>query len=187
MRRWMTCTFLFAAVLGVAGAAVGAQLTIAPDNIVALEPPAESEETTRFLLALPLPAVLEGSTIDFTKLTMSVRVGTGELSAEDTPFVVDAYAVTTEWDPEAVGWSTGWDTPGGDFDESLHASHIGVADTMATVSLDLTHALQAWVDGSIGNAGIIITVPSATCWEITEIDGSSHEPSVAVYYTRGEE
>ena len=186
MRRWLTCTLLSVAALGIAGAASGAQLTIMPGVIVTLEPPAESEETTRFLLALPLPAALEGSTIDFTRLTMGVRVGMGELSGEDGPFVVDAYAVTTEWDPEAVGWNTGWDTPGADFDESTHSSHIGVADTTASVSLDLTHVLQAWVDGSIGNAGIIITVPSATCWEITEIDGSLDEPAVAVYYTRGE-
>jgi len=187
MRRWLTCALLSAAPLGIAGAALGAQLTIMPSNIVALEPPAESEETTRYLLALSLSAALEGSTIDFAKLTMGVQVGTGELSWEEAPFIVDAYAVTTEWDPESVGWSTGWDTPGGDFDEATHASHIGVADTTASVSLDLTHALQAWVDGSLGNAGISITVPGATCWEITEVDYSSHEPAVAVYYTRGEE
>ncbi len=187
MRRWVACALLSVAALGIAAAAFGAQLTIMPDDIVALEPPAESEETTRYLLALPLPAALEGSTIDFAKLTMGVQVGTVELSWEETPFIVDAHAVTTEWDPEAVGWSTGWDTPGGDFDESTHSSHIGVADTTASVSLDLTHVLQMWVDGSIGNAGIIITIPSATCWEITEIDGSSHEPTVAVYYTRAEE
>jgi hypothetical protein len=158
-----------------------------PDDTVALEPPAESEERTRFLMTLPLPAVLEGSTIDFAKLTMGVRVGTGELSGEETPFIVDAYAITTEWDTEVVVWSTGWDTPGGDFDESTHSSHIGAADTTASVSLDLTHVLQAWVDGSLDDAGIIITVPSATCWEITEIGYSLHEPAVAVYYTRGEE
>lgn len=187
MRRWLTCTLLSVAVLGITGAAFGAQLTIMLDDIVALEPPAESEETTRFLLALSLPVALEGTTIDFAKLTMGVRVGTGELSGEETPFIVDAYAITTEWDPEAVGWSTGWDTPGGDFDEATHASHIGVADTTTSVSLDLTHVLQTWVDGDIGNAGIIIAIPSATCWGITEIDGSSHEPTVAVYYTRGEE
>jgi len=127
-------------------------VTVQLDEIAVLTPPAESDETARCLMSFELPQVLDDVTIDYARLMASAQITSSD---EDQlpPLVIEAYAVTSSWSAGSVAWSTGWDTPGGDFETHAGATFAAIPDSTVSVSLDLTHIVQAWVDGDASNSG----------------------------------
>ena len=174
-------------VLLISHGAHAAQIVIGPGSVAAIAPPAESEEAVRYLMALPLPAALNGATIDFARLLVGISSEVNEEAPAGTPFIIDVYALETQWSAGSVSWSGGWDSPGGDYLDDTHSSYMAAADTAATVSLDLTHVVQAWVDGELDNCGVILKVPTGTCCGITAIEESDPAPALVVYYTPAED
>lgn len=164
-----------------------AQVTLEPSAIATLTPPEESDEATRYLVAIPLPPSLDGATIDFAKLYLGVRASVDDGALGLAPFMVDVYALDTQWSSGTTGWDSGWDSPGGDFSDDTHASFVSDADTTGLVALDLTHIVQAWADESRDSCGVILTGPPQSCCEITSVLESDPAPTVVVYYTPAEQ
>jgi hypothetical protein len=187
MRQAAAFTMMVTVLLCLPHAGGAARVTIEPSSIVSMTPPAESEEATRYLAAIELPSSLSGATVDYAELKLGIRASVDEGDLASAPFSVDVYAMDTQWSAGSVGWTTGWDTPGGDYVDDTHSSFVSIADTSAVVSLDLTHVIQAWVDGDLSNFGVILKVPTASCCSIAAIEGSDPPPTVTVYYTPAEE
>jgi len=187
MRQAVTFTMIATVLLCLPHAGGAARITIEPGNIVSLTPPAESEEAARYLAAIELPSALSGATVDYAELKLGIRASVGQGDLASAPFSVDVYAVDTQWSAGSVGWTTGWDTPGGDYVDGTHSSFIASADTTATVSLDLTHTVQAWVDSTLDNYGVILRTPTGGCCGVTDIEESDPSPELVIYYTPAEE
>ncbi len=151
-------------------------------SLAVLTPPAESDETRRCLLSFELPQVLDDVTIDYARLTASARITSAE---EDQlpPLVIEACAVTSSWSAASVAWSTGWDTAGGDFETHACATFAAAPDSTVSVSLDLTHIVQDWVDGEASNHGVIVMLPTGTGHEISTVDQQTRPPTLEVYYS----
>lgn len=187
MRQAAALTMIATVLLCLPHAGGAARVTIEPSSIVSLTPPAESEEAARYLAAIELPSALSGATVDYAELKLGIRASVSQGDLASAPFSVDVYAVDTQWSAGSVGWSTGWDTPGGDYVDDSHSSFIATADSTATVSLDLTHTVQAWVDGELSNYGVILKTPTEGCCGVVAVEESDPTPVLVVYYTPAEE
>ncbi len=179
--RLMTLAALAALLVWAPAHGVGV-VAVQLDEIAVLSPPEESDETARCLLSFELPQVLDNVTIDYARLTASAHISSPE---EDQlpPLVVEAYAVTSSWSAASVAWSTGWDTAGGDFETHAGATFASAPDSTVSVSLDLTHIVQDWVDGDASNYGVIVILPTGTGHEISTVDQQTHPPVLEVYYS----
>ena len=157
-------------------------VTVQLDEIAVLTPPAELEDSARCLLSFELPQVLDDVTIDYARLTASAQITSPE---EDQlpPLVVEAYAVTSSWSAASVAWSPGWDSPGGDFETHAGATFVAVPDSTVSISLDLTHIVQDWVDDDASNYGVIVILPVGIGHEISAVDQQTHPPVLEVYYS----
>ena len=186
MRHHLWITWMLLLVLAVGGAE-GARLTLEPDDVVMLQPPAGSEELPRLLVSIPVADALEGATIDFARLAVGAEIDPAEGVNESSPLVVDVFAVTTAWTSATVDWEDPWETAGGDFDEQSHMAHVGHVSQNVTVTLDLTHILQAWIDGELENAGVMLVLPEELGHELVGVDTVTEPPVVHVYYTSSEE
>lgn len=161
---------------------VSAERTTIPlADIQELTPPQGSEEAPRFLVGMQLPVALRGATIDLAFLRLAVDAEQGE---GGEPLVVECFPVTTSWTPGAAGWSSGWDTPGGDYLASLGTSWVGAVDSTAAVSLDVTEIVQAWADSTLGAHGVIL-VPAGER-EVTDISAMVGTSPLRVWFTRAE-
>jgi hypothetical protein len=138
----------------------------------------------RYLVSFEIPEVLNGATIDFARLRMRAEVTLPEVGSLP-PVVIEAYPVTTAWDAESVGWSTDWETAGGDFNEHACATYVSDATETMSVSLDLTHVVQRWVSDETENHGVIILLPAVCGHAITTVDQQSNPPVLEVYWSAG--
>ncbi len=172
------------AILGVTICAQGARTTVDVAEVAVLTPPGESGEMPRYLISFEIPEVLDGVAIDFARVRMRAEV-TSPGGVSLPPLVIEAYPVTTPWEAESVGWSTGWETAGGDFDEHGCATYVGDASQMVSVSLDLTHVVQRWVSDETENYGVIILLPAVCGHAITMVDQQSNPPVLEVYWSAG--
>ena len=67
--------------------------------------------------------------------------------------------VTTAWEAGAVSWDTGWNRPGGDFDERLGAEvSVDLSRGTRTAVFDVTRILKEWLEGGVDYDGFILTV-----------------------------
>lgn len=187
MRHVTACTSIAALLLCLPCVAGAARVTLEPGSVVSIAPPVGSDEPTRYLVAVELPSLLSGATVDYAKLRLGIIASVGQGDLASAPFSVDVYAVNTQWSAGTVGWTTGWNTPGGDYVDDTHSSFVSVADTTAAASLDLTHIVQGWVDGEISNYGVILRTPPGSCCGIAGIEQSDPAPVLVVFYTPAEE
>ena len=172
------------AILGVTICAQGARTTVDVADVAVLTPPGESDEMARYLISFEIPEVLDGVAIDFAQLRMRAEV-TSPVGESLPPLVIETYPVTTAWDAESVGWSTDWETAGGDFDEHGCATYVSDASETMSVSLDLTHVVQRWVSDETENCGMIILLPAVCGHAITTVDQQSNPPVLEVYWSAG--
>ncbi|MEZ5066433.1 MAG: hypothetical protein R3B81_17025 [bacterium] len=102
---------------------------------------------------LNLPEVPVGLAV--RRATLQIPVANLELSRALT---VRVHPVSTAWSPGSVSWDEGWQRPGGDFDDRLHAraelgrGHIG------ELSFDVTMLVKEIVAGNLENRGFLLTV-----------------------------
>ncbi len=95
------------------------------------------------------------------------------------------YRVTSDWNEDSATWLT-WILSGGDFDNSIsHFSYIpDQRDCMLT--LDITSLVQAWVDGTYANQGLMLysTGPNhLISYSSKENSDASQQPRLDIIYS----
>jgi hypothetical protein len=65
------------------------------------------------------------------------------------------YRVTSSWNESTVTWNT-WSTAGGDFDSSTAYFAYLPEQGNCMLTLDITNLVQAWVNGTYTNYGLIL-------------------------------
>ncbi|MBN1504746.1 MAG: DNRLRE domain-containing protein [Candidatus Eisenbacteria bacterium] len=137
--------------LAAGGAAARTLLAEAAEMAVITHP--QNSDEARLLVRFDMPRVLEGSALDFA--CVSFRA---DCEAEEGAVWFQAFAVSTEWSDETVGWSMPWENPGGDWDSALSALGTSETGTGKTVYLDVTDFANGWLKQPSGNFGIIVKV-----------------------------
>jgi hypothetical protein len=114
-----------------------------------------------------------------------------ELEADnvsDTGGVVDVRRLNAAWDQDAVTWNerqsgVPWTTPGADFDNQIIASTDVGPGASGWHQWDLSTLVQAWVDGSYPNHGVIIsldTLGKGTEFNSSDTGGSPSGPKLTI-------
>ena len=70
--------------------------------------------------------------------------------------VTYVYRVTTPWTESGVTWNSPWTTPGGDFANSPAYALFIPGQSGCSITLDLTNLVQAWVEGTYPNYGVLL-------------------------------
>jgi hypothetical protein len=65
------------------------------------------------------------------------------------------YRVTSDWNENTVTWSN-WSLPGGDFDNSISYFAYLPDQNNCMLTMDTTNLVQAWVNGSYNNYGLML-------------------------------
>lgn len=141
----------------------------------------ENTAEVRSLLRFELPEDLIGAEIELAIVQFRASV-----AAADGADVLglNAFPVSTNWSEDSAEWDGEWTTPGGDYDESLHAVWMVDTGPNAVVRFDVTRMVRAWVTGGCADNGLIVRT---ACDE----DGGVHPanagvdtepPSMTVYY-----
>ena len=107
---------LLAGVLAVAAPAHAGTVVLSTADVGFIQSP-EPPDEGRYLVRFELPELLPRYTVELAILELRAPVtcpeGTGGVA-------VGVFPLTGEWDPATADWSQGWNSPGGDFDTSLH-------------------------------------------------------------------
>jgi hypothetical protein len=116
---------------------------------------ASGEQETRILLDPGDLTGLEGRLITSARLEVTLS---GETPGEDLDVAV--YTVVTAWRGTSPGWSSPWQTPGGDLDNShVQTVRVPAGRTPGKVSVDVTSALREIADRKEANNGFLLTIP----------------------------
>jgi hypothetical protein len=95
------------------------------------------------------------------------------------------YRVTSPWSENTVTWLT-WTLLGGDFDNSISYLAFVPNQKDCMVTLDITHLVQRWVDGTYSNHGLMLysTGPNHIISYVSKEDGTaSRRPRLHVVYS----
>jgi hypothetical protein len=85
------------------------------------------------------------------------------------PLVI--HPVMTDWNPGTVAWETGWNRPGGDFDEELFArAELNLGRGAGQVSVDVTSILKEIVEDGYTCHGFLLTVDRSEGIGFSEAD-----------------
>ena len=147
--RWIgPCVALFVT----AGAVAAEELTAGIRDMSTI---ANARGESRILfrvpdLGLPDNALILRATLEFT-------VDTVPLALEEQ---IQVHPVTTAWTAEAVSWTTGWQTAGGDIEPDFY-SHVDVDLSRGrhTIGVDLTGLLKEQLEEGLFTDGFLMTVP----------------------------
>jgi hypothetical protein len=116
--------------------------------------PIRGESRGRALIAVSLPSEVRAADIDFA----CIQIPSPLLTDQRGIVTVEAYALTTAWDPSSVTWTTPWRTPGGDMD-SVEASEFPTwAGDSHAIWLDITSCARAWKAGRAAH-GLVLRRP----------------------------
>lgn len=77
---------------------------------------------------------------------------------DDRSISLNVHPVTSAWNSGSVNWTSGWRTPGGDFDENMVAkAEIPLARGAGPVAVDITRAMKEILENGEPWNGIIVT------------------------------
>jgi len=96
------------------------------------------------------------------------------------------YRVQTGWSETSATWNTPWLTPGGDFDNTVAYNNFIPDQKNCLASLDITNLVQAWVNGTYANYGVLLysTGPNHIISYTSKEDNNVQEhPRLGVSYT----
>jgi hypothetical protein len=116
------------------------------DNELEVRPDSGSDR--RGLLKFDLGSIPANSTITSATLYLYSQ----DSKAGQTTYI---YRVTSNWSENSATWST-WTLPGGDFDSDTSYFTFLPAQSNCMLTLDLTSLVQAWVDGTSPNYGLLL-------------------------------
>lgn len=140
------------ALLAVTTAASGAQRELGLSGLTVI---ADGSGHHRCLIRVNDAASLEKVAIARVELVLPLS----GLAAPRT-LRLAAFPVTRAWSPEAVSWTNGWTSPGGDFDEEIMArSEVDLRGGAGEVRMDVTEHVRQWVAGEKPCNGLLLSVP----------------------------
>jgi hypothetical protein len=105
----------------------------------------------RVLFRVSLPDGLDGKQIDFAELSFDIASLPG-------PYLeIEVYPLACSWEAQSVTWSSPWQNPGGDYDETdVVLVAIAVEGSVVKGHADVSDIVRSWVDGDRTNHGIIL-------------------------------
>lgn len=133
----------------------------------------------RILFRVSLPPELTDVVIDYAKLTL--KVDTTSVAPNELSLGLAVFPLTTSWSPN-VSWNNGWDTPGGDYDESVGLFALTSANKGGAIEFQLVEIVQAWVDGRMENNGLILLSAAEERQTLT-LQGTTGDAKLTIYYT----
>lgn len=143
-----SCLVGFLAVL-LAFSALGtqaAELSIPVSTVANVN--SEDQSHHGVLTKFDLPSNLLNCTIDLAEMYFVVSSDSSKASIFD----LIAYSVKTSWNVENVSWSD----VANQLNDSLITSGVVNKEVTETPRLNITHIVQAWIDGSLTNHGLLI-------------------------------
>ncbi len=138
----------------------------------------------RFVIKFNLPVELNNKRVVDAKIAF---FGWGQSSSPSYGEYLELYRLTSDWAEDEVTWnnaltSQAWTTAGGDYDPIMvgQTEIAGGADHDFFPEIDLTELVQAWIDGSLANYGVILlSNPS----ESTGLKASEYHENRRTYLT----
>jgi len=147
--------------------------------------PSDSLQAGRFLIRFSLPKELDGATIDFAQLEISLGIE----QAEDRPVTLECCALAKDWNAQTVSWSEPWSNPGGDLSDSNKTVLTLYSGGEMFCRTNITHLLQVWADGG-ANYGLILKAVQDQNLSLNRLDTSALPPGikarVKIWYTSRE-
>jgi hypothetical protein len=161
---------------------MAAVLTLPASETAVLQNPADLTEQ-RLLIRFDVPAYLSEGTVEIALLELRTTV----ISADSPGGVtLNCFPVTTDWVPEAVDWSEGWTSAGGDHDETSHAMCAAAVSDSSLLRFDVTGIVESWTATDMGNYGVVVTAaPSeAGALEDASVEAVAHEhwPKLTIWF-----
>jgi hypothetical protein len=180
--RWIRPELIIVLILALPAAVLAGRLTITPQQMAVIQNP-ELGNDTRLLVGFEVPAVLSDGRIEFA--VMEFRAAVSRPDTADA-VMIEAFLLTTDWDEGSVEWMGTWETPGGDFDRSVHAVWTAVLGDTSLVRLDLTDMATTWAEGESENHGVLIAVGSGergTFVPHCVVSQAGSPPRLTLWYT----
>jgi len=141
--------------LPVAAVSLADTLSVPLGTTAYIAGPIRGEPRGRALIAVALPRAVQTANIDFACLQIPSPLLTGQRST----VTVEAYALTTAWDPGNVTWTQPWRSPGGDMGLTPASEFPTWAGDSHAIWLDITSCARAWQTGR-GAHGLILKRPA---------------------------
>lgn len=132
----------------------------------------------RGLVKFDLSSIPAGSTV--TSATLYLYEQGNKLG--QTTYI---YRVTSNWSENTVTWNS-WPTPGGNFDSGTAYFSFIPDQNNCMVTLDITSLVQAWVNGTYSNYGLMLysTGPNHIISYASKEDGTaSRQPKLNIVYS----
>ncbi len=184
MKRYSLLAIILCGLLLSISSLGAATLEIPIEKVVELSPP-DSLHAARFLINFSLPEEVDGATVDFAQLEISLGIE----QTENRPVTLECCALVTDWDAGTVSWSQPWSNPGGDISDSNKTVLALYSGGEMLCRANITHLLQAWVDGA-PNYGLILKAVRDKNLSLSRLDGPNLPPGVKarikVWYTSKE-
>jgi len=184
MKKYSLLGFLLCGLFLSVSSLGAATLEIPIAEVTKLSPP-DTLQAGRFLLRFPLPGELDGATIDFAQLEITLGIE----QAENRPVTLECCALVTDWDVETVSWAEPWSNPGGDLSDSNKTVFTFYSGGKVFCRADITYLLQAWANGE-ANCGLILKAVNDQNLSLSRLDTSVLPPGakarVRVWYTSRE-
>jgi hypothetical protein len=114
--------------------------------------PSQNSDYGRLLFKFDLPEQLSGVSIDYAELRFTATPDTGTSHI----CLMGAFPVTRSWEPANLSWSSGWNSAGGDYIDTIYSSCVIRTSTDRLTRADITEIVQMWVDGTLTNNGVIL-------------------------------
>ncbi len=162
MRHFLTLSVLILA--SVAGANEVGQSV---DGVATIS---NGEGQSRILLSLQPEVEAENAAVWKARLRFELA---GTEAERVLPVVL--HPITSPWNPGAVSWQSGWQTPGGDFDEELFARAELNLGAPGPVSIDVTSLVKEIVEDGYTCYGFILTADRSVGVGISSEDLSRFE------------
>lgn len=101
-----------------------------------------------------------------------------------SPYDLEAYAVTTPWAASTASWKTPWTTPGGDAGAKLGSATVNMP--FGWVQLDVTEAVAAWLEDPAANNGLMLKAVgdqnAEHAYLTSEWGNAAYRPTLVVHW-----
>jgi hypothetical protein len=115
----------------------------------------DSNSNQRLVVQFALPQDISDTTLVFAEISFAI---TPEYSI-DSILQFDCIRLSTEWNPNKVGWSSPWTNPGGDYDTLMTPAMFATTQVGAqTAYFDITEIVRDWLRETAPNYGLIFMV-----------------------------
>ena len=118
----------------------------------------DSSVGPRVLLKFDLPEEFRGRELRSAWVEFEMQF---PLERDDSTLVLRICPLTRNWEEGEVNWSSPWETPGGDFADSLGQTYFTQAGLSRQNRIDVTEIYNLYAGGIIGDHGLILKIEYA--------------------------